>query len=143
MPYPYNGKPGDTQFLPNTFKPDRATSIPRLVVNFGKLSPREKKCLTPRKNIPSNAPDCAYLPVLSVEHTADKADLCTAEGRSVYSAVQAAGISRNVGSEIHHLELSIAHGYVCPQSSRWAGEGSTLSEHYDVGHGRAQRRMCF
>ncbi|KAJ6588888.1 hypothetical protein B0H19DRAFT_1057992 [Mycena capillaripes] len=130
IPRPYAEEKADmdSDLRPCTFTPSRGPSIMRPVVNISTLSDHQQKCLKPQMTVPVF--HAAYLPVVSCDYVADKTALAQAEGQSVYSAVQAAAIYKNVQCMLHHLELSMAHGYVRPQTSCWAGPSDSV---HDVG----------
>ncbi|KAJ7666182.1 hypothetical protein DFH06DRAFT_269053 [Mycena polygramma] len=115
---------------PNTFLPRRGFYIPRVVANnnYSDLPTRQKKCLVPTK---AEHP-WVLLPVLSAVYKANPRHLPNAAGESMYSAVQAAAIAQNAQSNLPHLALSIAQGYVRPMTSEWAGHADSERYGYDA-----------
>ncbi|KAJ7134454.1 hypothetical protein C8R44DRAFT_870092 [Mycena epipterygia] len=126
MPRPFSDKPCETRLNPHlrpkTFQPDRGIYIERQIEGFALLDARQRMCLTSAKKTKNIT--VASLPVAAVEYKPFASDLPHAEGQALYSAVQAAGIYQNVRSDLEMLTLSIAHGFVQPAGSRWAGENA-------------------
>ncbi|KAJ7134255.1 hypothetical protein C8R44DRAFT_869920 [Mycena epipterygia] len=111
--------PYDAVGLPRTFKPDRVLQLPRKITP-GFENDRQFCCLTATKKIRQTG--TATFPAVVAEFKAHRADLSAAQGQTMYSAIQAAGIFQNANSDAQVLTLAIAQGFVYPQGACWPGK---------------------
>jgi hypothetical protein len=110
----------DSWGFPGFFQPDRCLYLPRDVNNFDKLTERQQRCFVGLKKVSSTSQPA--FPVLSMELKKRIEDLPEAEGKAMYSAVQAAGIYANCNSPLQTLILTVGYGFVQPWTSSWDGD---------------------
>ncbi|KAJ7274254.1 hypothetical protein C8J57DRAFT_255100 [Mycena rebaudengoi] len=123
MPRAFARKPEDifvdTVGHPRLFKPGRCVYIPRMIPGFRQLPLKQQRSLMGKKRF--SARSRPALPVLAMELKKGLDGLSEAEGQSMYSVVQAAGIYANCAISLQTLILPVAHGFVSPMTSSWEG----------------------